>query len=417
MRIVVTGQADLRLLADLLDTTERLPAGMGGIPPVHEIRMLLERGHEVILVTLDPTITDEMVVRGERLTVHIGPCRSTRAIRTLYRAERRYLTRTIRKIDPDVVHAHWTYEYAMAAVDSGLPVVITIHDAPLRIVRWNLPRHGSGTLVNRAAQTTHWILKASMAWRVARRSRFNIAVSPHTRDHFKRILRCRGEIETIANPMDPEVWRGRNSAEPTVWDPSERPIRCVAVLGSWGFLKNGRILLEAFALTRASGLDAELLLVGRDFGPEGEAARWARARGLAGGVTFLGPMVNAAVIDLLTSADMLVHPSREEACGMVITEAQLVMTAVIGGSTSGGVPWTLGYGIAGELVNIDSAEELAESMARLARSPDHRAELARAGHFLAMRRHDPEVLADRIESMLRRSIEGADATAARGTRR
>lgn len=409
MRIVVTGQADVRMLADLLEPTEPSPIGMGGIPPVHEVRTLLARGHTVTLVTLDPALTEEVVLRGPALSVHVGPCRPRRAIRTLHRAERHYLSRTIRALRPDVVHAHWTYEYALAALDSGLPTVVTVHDAPLKIVRWNLPRHGTGSPVRRLARTVHWILKASMAWRVARRSPFNIAVSPHTRDHFERVMRCRGEIDTVPNLMlsDPSP---PDLPEPTEWDPAERPFRCVSVLGTWGDLKNGKTLLRAFALTRDSGLDARLLLVGVDFGPEGEAARWAHDRGLTEGVEFVGPIGNAAVLDLLASADLLVHPSREEACGMVITEAQLTSTAVIGGATSGGVPWTLGYGAAGELVDIESADELADAVGALARDDGRRRELARAGQYLALRRHDPEVLATRIESLLQRSIDQSTDT-------
>jgi len=407
MKIVVTGQTDLRLLADLLDAPTDSPVGMGGVPPVHEIRKLVERGHEVVLVTLDPTIDEEVVLRGPGLTVHVGPCRPRRAIRTMYRAERRYLSTTIRSIDPDVVHAHWTYEYALAALDAGPPVVVTIHDAPLRIVRWNLPRHGSGSRLRRVAQTAHWVLKASMAWRVARRSRFNIAVSPHTRDHFERALRCRGEVETIPNLMDPAAWSHPDGSEPTAWDPATRPFRCVAVLGTWGELKNGKVLLEAFARLRASGLDARLQLVGSDFGPDGEAARWAEQHGLSTDVEFVGPLTNVAVTRLLGSADLLVHPSREEACGMVITEAQLASTAVIGGSNSGGVAWTLGFGVAGVLVDIASPERLADAMNGLAREHGRRDELARAGHFLAVRRHEPDAVVDRIEAALRRSMAGS----------
>lgn len=412
----MTGQTDLRLLADLLDTSDDMPVGMGGVPTAHEVRAFVARGHEVTLVTLDPTISEEVVLRGPSLTVHVGPCRPRHAVRTLHRAERRYLSTTIRVLRPDVVHAHWTYEYALGALDSGAPVVVTIHDAPLRVVRWNLPRHGSGGAVRRLARTAHWILKASMAWRVARRSTVTIAVSPHTRDHFERIMRCRGEIETIPNLMGADRWPTVDQSEPRTWNPAERPFRCAAVPGTWGELKNSTTLLRAFALTRTSGLDARLLLVGIDFGPGGEAEQWAHRHGLAEDVEFLGPLSNAAVLDLLAESDLLVHPSREEACGMVITEAQLCSTAVIGGSNSGGVPWTLGYGVAGVLVDIESAETLADAILELARNHDRRAELARAGHFLALRRHEPEALTDRIESVLLRAMDRSGAPPPRNSR-
>lgn len=401
MRILVTGQTDLTLLADLLD--EPGPRGMGGIPTAHEVRLLVERGHEVTVVTLDPTITDEVVLRGDRLTVHVGPCRAQHGIRDLYRTERAYLVQTIMTVRPDVVHAHWTYEYALAALDTGLPVTVTIHDAPLRIVRWNLPWHGTGSVKRRLARTTHWVLRASMAWRVARRSKFNIAVSPHARDHFRKVLRARGETVVIPNLLGRELWTESDRLD--VRDPMQevRPFRCVAVPGTWGALKNAITLLRSFALVRATRTDVRLSLIGVDFGIGGIAERWARRHGLTDGIDFIGPITNAEVAKVLRSADLLVHPSREEACGMVITEAQMARTAVIGGSSSGGVPWALGNGTAGVMVDIESAERLAEAMASLANDAARRSDLALAGRALAERRHGPTRVIEAIESTLENS--------------
>ncbi len=407
MRIVVTGQAALEQLRPYLNLDEdvQIPAGQGGVPPIHEIRMLIERGHDVTLVTLDSTVTREVILKGDRLTVHVGPCRSQHAIRDLFREERRYLEATIRSIDPDVVHAHWTYEYALGALDSGYPVVVTIHDAPFRILRWNLPQHGNGQLVGRLARTIHWTIRTFMAWRVARRSRFTIAVSPHTRDHFVRVLRGRGEVEVIPNLMNPDLWGEQRPPTLQAARTADQEFICVAVLGTWGELKNGKTLLEAFALVRASGTNARLLLVGGDYGPQGSAARWARRHNLAGGVEFVGQLSNLEVADLLESADVLSHPSREEACGMAIAEAQLVSTAVIGGSDSGGVGWTLDYGIAGVLVNIESAEQIAGAIVALADDPTYCNQMASAGHDLAMRRYEPSVISARIEESLQHCIE------------
>ena len=415
MKIVITGQTDLRLLSEYFDNDSEIPRGHGGIPPAHEIRMLVERGHEVVLVTLDSTLTEEVVLRGDRLTVHVGPCRPDHPIRNLYRQEREYLTATIRSIDPDVVHAHWTYEYALAALDSGYPVTVTIHDAPLRVLRWNLPQYGSGSLRNRFAQFIHWAIRGSMAWRVARKSRFNIAVSPHTRDHYQRVLRSRGEVEVIPNLMNPDVWSGGGPSEPSVPSDSSRGFVCTAVLGSWGELKNAKTLLRAFTLVRALGIDASLQLIGKDFGPHGPAALWARRHNLAGSVNFIGPISNLEVAELLKSTDVLTHPSREEACGMAIAEAQLASTAVVGGSSSGGVSWTLNYGVAGALVNVESAEQIAGAIVALANDSVYRDRLARAGHDLAMRRYEPSAIITAVEAILRRCMDATSPPSSSGS--
>jgi hypothetical protein len=46
MKIAVTGQTSLRQLADLLDQPAAIHRGLGGIPPLHQIRGLLARGHD-----------------------------------------------------------------------------------------------------------------------------------------------------------------------------------------------------------------------------------------------------------------------------------------------------------------------------------------------------------------------------------
>ena len=408
MKIVITGQADLRQLREFFDEDGEIPNGHGGIPPTHEIKMLLERGHEVVLVTLDSTLTEEVVLRSDRLTVHVGPCRANHAIRNLFQEERRYLKKTIRSIDPDVIHAHWTYEYALAALDSGYPVLVTIHDAPIRILRWNLPQHGDGGLIGRLARTAHWIIKTSMALRVAHRSRFNIAVSPHTRNHFTRVLRCRGEVVVIPNLMNPELWTEPRPPSPKPEKTPDREFTCVAVLGTWCDLKNAKNLLEAFALVRASRTTSRLQLVGHDFGPEGIAAQWARRHNLAGGVEFIGPLSNFEVATLLEAADVLTHSSREEACGMVIVEAQLAGTAVIGSASSSGVAWTLDYGVAGALTDVESAEQIAGAIVALADNPVYCNQLAMAGHQFAKDRYEPFAIIARLEESLRLCIEGSN---------
>src|SRR5664280_3483546 len=67
MRVAIAGQVSLRQLADLLDQPDVVPAGLGGIPPLPEVRALIERGHDVSLVTLDPDVTSEVELRGDCL--------------------------------------------------------------------------------------------------------------------------------------------------------------------------------------------------------------------------------------------------------------------------------------------------------------------------------------------------------------
>jgi len=108
-----------------------LPKGLGGTPVNLLSCELLNRGHRLVIFTLDPAVQDEIVLEGINLRICIGPFRPRAKHRALdfFAVERDYLLRAIKRERPDILHAQWTYEYALAAQASGLPHVITAHDA------------------------------------------------------------------------------------------------------------------------------------------------------------------------------------------------------------------------------------------------------------------------------------------------
>jgi glycosyltransferase involved in cell wall biosynthesis len=396
MRIAITGQMSLRQLADLLDQPDAVPAGLGGTPPLPEVRALVARGHDVSLVTLDPDVTSEIVLRGDRLTVHVGPFRRRRAARDGYRMERQFVAETLLQCRPDVVHAHWTYEHTLGALATGLPTVVTAHDAPLVELRHHLPTTSMGPLFAQVPTAAHWSIRTAMAAVVAHKATRLIAVSPYVERHFRRALRYRGEIRVIPNMMSPV------SCRPTfpIGRPPNEGTEFLTILSSWSTLKNGTTAIEAFAEVRARLPHASLHMIGHGLGPGGPAESWAAERGLADGISFVGPLPRDRVLDSLATADILVHPSLEESFGMVIAEAQLAGVAVIGGTHSGGVPWTLDYNRAGRLVDVRKSASLAGAMRELALDSATRSRLARAGSDLAQRRYDPERLITSIEALL-----------------
>jgi glycosyltransferase involved in cell wall biosynthesis len=396
MRVAITGQISLRQLADLLDESAAVPAGRGGIPPLAEVRALIARGHDVSLVTLDPDLTSEVVLRGDRLTVHVGPFRLRHAARDGFRMERQFVAETLLRCRPDVVHAHWTYEHALGALATGLPTVVTAHDAPLVILRHNLPTTRMGPLFTQVPAAAHWSIRAAMAALVARKAPRLIAVSPYVEYHFRHALRYRGEITVIPNLMSS---MSRRPVSPIGRPPNEGT-KFLTILSSWSARKNGTAAIEAFAEVRAGLPHSSLHMIGHGLGPGGPAESWATERGLAAGITFVGPLPHDQVLDYLANVDILVHPALEESFGLTMAEAQLTGVPAIGGAHSGGVPWTLDYNRAGRLVDVRSKSSLAAAMVDLAEDAATRSRLARAGAELARQRHDPERLITAIEALL-----------------
>lgn len=345
-----------------------VPHGLGGTPVVDLARAALEAGRHVRIFTLDPAVSTETVLAGPRLTIFMGPFRARYRARDLFCSERRYLRSAIGRERPAVVHAHWTYEFALGAMESGVPTVVTAHDAPLRVLRL-LP-------------TPYRLMRTVMAYEVVRQVRFLTAVSHSVAEHFRRYFRYSSSpIRVIPNGLLEEWSPGRREAADCV------RVVFASALNGWGALKNGAGILSAFALVRRELPESELLLFGAGHGAGEAAERWARPRGMHEGVRFLGAVERGVLRrELAGRADVFVHPSREESFGMTIAEAMALGLPVIASRNGGAVAEMLEGGACGVLTDVQSPVALAEEMLRLAGDPELRARVARAGIESAGRR-------------------------------
>ena len=307
MRLGICGPIEIEPFRSWLkDAPENLPRGLGGTPVVDLARAALREGWEVVLFSLDPAVRHEMILKGPQLKICLGPFRPRHRARDLFRSERAYISDAVRKERPDIVHAHWTYEFALGAIDSGVPAVVTAHDAPLSILRLN--------------PTPYRLLRTLMAWQVARRAPRLTAVSTFVAEHFHRYFGYRSAIPVIPNGLPNEWFRdepGTASRAPhTVF---------ASVLNGWGVLKNTKTLLRAFQLVRDSSPRSRLLLYGHGHGPGEDAEIWAQKRALCGNVRFCGAVDRAVLAEGLQSeAQVLVHPALEESFGMTIDRKSVV---------------------------------------------------------------------------------------------
>ena len=136
MKVAIVGPIATENVAHLLGpAADHAPLGYGGAPILATlIESLLERGHTVVGITtdVDPNgIVSPVALRGERIDMVYCPQRrhafrpSAGALgraSDCFAQERRFLCDAIRQAQPDVVHAHWLYEFAWAARQSGLPM-------------------------------------------------------------------------------------------------------------------------------------------------------------------------------------------------------------------------------------------------------------------------------------------------------
>lgn len=370
MKIGFAGPASLYMLTDLVAKGPSMPAGYEYPAMSTWTLQLLARGHHVVLFTHARDIAEPQSYYGDRLTIHIGRQRARGRARDFFAQERRDLV-ALMKADPcDIIHANWTYEFALAALDSQQPVLVTAHDAPLRILRY-LP-------------DPYRFMRFCMAWSVARRVRNLAAVSPHVAEHFRRYFRYRHPIHIVPNALPSEAFElGKRRLELQ----RRGPFTIACALTGWQGLKNGPVALKAFAMLRKSVPAARLLLFGQDYAMGGPAETWAQRRGLAAGVEFAGANSHRDVLKRLADeVDVLLHPSLEESFGMTVAEGMALGLPVIGGKASGAVPWLLENGQTGELVDVTSSASVACTLLRLAKDKARRDELGRAAAQSARRR-------------------------------
>jgi len=378
----MVGPIELAQFRDLLDPaalSDHLPRGLGGSPVNLLSGELLSRGRRLLVATLDPAVEQEVILEGPNLKICFGPYRRNRA-HDFFAAERAYLLRVLRRERPDVVHAQWTYEFALAAQASGIPHVITAHDAPLNVLRLNF--------------IPYRIARTLMAYRVLSRAKRVVSVSPYVAAHLSRFMLYRGTRQVIPNGMPENTFRSRQSTR------ASGPPTFASILQGWGGRKNGQVAIEAFAEVRRHYPEARLMMFGDGHGPGQEAERWATARGLAQSVEFAGEQPYAKLIRMLgRDVDVLVHPALEEAQPMVLIEAMALGVPTIAGEASGGTRWTLDEGRAGLLVDVKNPQDVALAMGRLADSADERATWGQRGLELATRRFHIRSVADAYEEI------------------
>lgn len=345
MTLAIVAPLAVDAVADLLEgQVPPVRAVAGGTPIAHLVRGLVGRGHHVTVVTAELGRTEELVLGGPGLEVRIGPYRASRRARDLFAVERAELESALRQVSPSVVHAHWTYEFAMAALSFNRRSIVTVRDWAPTILRYHTDPYRAVRLlmnVGVLARAEHLTVTSTcMQTRVRRWTR--------------------GDPRLIPNAIHDDDFAPRTTIHTR--KPAGPPV-VVAITNGFGRLKNVTTLLRAWPRVRRQHPDAVLELIGHGYDAAGPAAAWAAAEGVrTTGVRFLGPRSNAEAMARLGDASVLVHPSREESFGLVLVEAMARGVPVVGGHDAGAVPWILDEGRAGRLANVTDPVSLSRAV-------------------------------------------------------
>lgn len=278
--------------------------------------------------------------------------------------------------DLDILHAHWSYEYAYAAKQFKdiKPVFCTVRDwAPL-IFRME-------SLKNKP----YWVFKMIMAYQLYHTKGIHfIANSPYTAKLL--VDNC-----NIKAPMLPNSVKDTFFSEVSHRTPDKLRILCIS--SSDDKRKNIISLLRAFQIVRKQYSDATLELVGAPFCEQGKSfSFWSRAGLLDGNVFLRGKVKHDELTNYIDQATMFVTPSLEETFGNTLLEAMSRYVPVIGGKNSGAVPFVLHNGEAGFLCNVSSPKEIAEKICYVYNHPKEAATVAEKAYGIIKNEYSESIV-------------------------
>ena len=151
----------------------------------------------------------------------------------------------------------------------------------------------------------------------------------------------------------------------------------------------------AFSLIRDKFKDLEYYLVGDDMQEGGPAHKFAKENNFSSKVRFLGKLSYDETLKKISRAKIFLHSSKEESFGMSVLESMVLGTVVIGGNNSGNIPKLLNNGRAGILCNVNSSENIAESLTYLLKSPNSCDKISRSAKNFAKTHFTESVIVDR----------------------
>jgi len=307
---------------------------------------LAKKGHEVYLFT--PYEADEFIEKNEfcfpkNISLRKGGANSfSDVFRMIYR-----FTKTIRRIKPDIVHAHYAFSAGFLAVITKpihkAPVVITSHGEDIQVVK----EIGYGMRLKRHRRL---LVNLSLKWCDA-----HVLVSNSMQDAAINAGSQENKLYTIHNMFAPPNMKIH-----------EKQIK--DVLRKYKIPSNRKILLSVSRLHPTKGLDYLIesmkkvihtykdshLVIAGDGEERDRLEKLVNDQGLKDYVTFTGWVEGVEKLALIRSCDVFCLSSLKEGLPITLFEPMYYSKPIVAANV-GGVPEVLGeseYTV--EKANVDS---------------------------------------------------------------
>lgn len=317
------------------------------------VKEFLRQGHNVCVFSACSRGKSEYHFIGRHLQIHMvgieKPIKFTSFFVQFYMTYRmkKLIKPHINKLD--VLHAHWTYFYALAAKSFSRqkPVFCTVRDWAPYIY---------STRKGLEAKFGWWINLLVFKMVMNSKAVHFIANSDYTLNCIKTAYPEKESI-LIYNPVD-----SRFILDDRIYEKRE-PIFITISQSIDDSRKNIITLVKAFKDYQLERKDARLIIVGR-YSQNNPIIDYINRNDIHN-VELTGNLTHDDVISKIDQSTCLVHPAFEETFGNILIEAMARRIPCIGGCKSGGVPIVLGDGKYGLVCDISDHEAILVAMKKI----------------------------------------------------
>ena len=304
-------------------------------------------------------------------------------LRTGYQGCVRATRRKLRELQPDVVHGQGTErDSALAAALSGFPNVITIHGNMQLVAQ-----------VNRARPFSFYWCAAIMERFTLPRVDGVVCISTYTREAVQSSV---SRTWVVPNAVDESFFHLR---------PQKRPTPLVLCVGTICVRKNQNFLITALD-DLASHEAFELVFLGEGLPSDPYVTEFRELVASRPWCRHLGFLSRSENQDLLERAALLVLPSLEDNCPMVILEA-MAAGVPVAASAVGGIPDLIEPGVTGLLFAPDDENAIRQTVHFLLNDTEAAQRLSSAASHQAHARFLPETVAERHVEIYHELLAGA----------
>ncbi len=283
----------------------------------------------------------------------------------------RAVSSAVRRLEPDLIHAHWWFPGGWFASRTPVPYLITCHGSDIRLL-------DRGALVR------------TFAHRVFRQAARVTAVSNFLAQDVIRLLPG-ADIKPLVTPMPLDVTSFIESGGVVKVQPPR-----ILYAGNLVPSKGVDLLLHAMAELRQKGVLCQLKILGD--GPAGKNLHaLADELGIDSLITWSPFVPQMQMPSEYAAATVTVLPTRgrAEGLGLTLAEALLAQSAVIG-TTAGGIPEVVRHEVTGLIASEGDALDLASQIQRLLTDVALRERLTRAGKEHVLQTYAPEPAIERF---------------------